>query len=70
MALVILRLLERTPGHWNAVRWLNSSPSSPGETFLQYLTKWRNAVPMQHREFVDSIGTLFGLSLEKPHTTR
>ncbi|MBQ96756.1 MAG: hypothetical protein CMP30_02015 [Roseibacillus sp.] len=63
MALAILTLLERNPGHWDAIRWLNSSPSPQGETFLHYLTKWHRAVPPQHTKFVATIASLFGLSL-------
>ena len=63
IALVLLNLLERNPEHWNAIRWLNSSPSPEGETFLQYLTKWFYAVPGKHTDFVESIASLFGISL-------
>lgn len=65
IALVILSLLERNPDHWNSIRWLNSSPSPEGETFLDYLTKWHGAVPEQHTSFVDSVASLFGLALPK-----
>jgi hypothetical protein len=63
IALVLLTLLERNPEHWNAIRWLNFSPSPEGETFLQYLTKWHRAVPQKHTDFVEATASLFGISL-------
>lgn len=63
MALVLLAAFERQPQHWNAIRWLNSSPSPKGETFHQYLSKWHRAVPREHSEFVTSVAALYGISL-------
>ncbi len=63
MALILLAAFERQPHHWNAIRWLNSSPSPKGETFPQYLTKWHQAVPEEHAGFVGSIASLFGITL-------
>ena len=61
MALVLLRLFEEKPGRWEAVRWLNSSPPLRGATFQQYLRKWRDAVPMRHKAFVEKLAALFGV---------
>ena len=63
MALVLLRLFEEKPGRWDAVRWLNGPLSRKGDTFLQYLSKWRNAAPQRHKAFIAQIAGLFGLSL-------
>ena len=63
MALVLLRLFEEKPERWDAVRWLNSSPTRQGETFQQYLGKWRDAVPGRHKGFVEKLAGLFGVSL-------
>ena len=63
MAIALLALIERDPQHWNAIRWVNSSPSPEGETFTQYLTKWHRAVPPKHKEFVASVADLFGITL-------
>ena len=65
MALVMLAVFERHPQNWNAIRWLNSSPSPKGETFTQYLSKWKRAVPKEHSAFVSSIADLYGISLEE-----
>lgn len=66
IAIVLLALFERQPEQWNAIRWVNSTPSPEGETFAHYLTKWRDAVPAKHTTFVEEIAALFGVSL-KPH---
>jgi len=61
MADILLHLLEAHPEHWAAVRWLNSSPSPKGETFRQYMAKWLDAVPENHKPFVRSVAELFGV---------
>ena len=63
MALVLLRFFEEKPERWDAVRWLNSPPRQKGETFQQYLRKWRDAVPRRHRAFVEKLAGLFGVSI-------
>jgi hypothetical protein len=65
MALVLLRLFEEKPERWDAVRWLNSSQSRKGETFQQYLRKWRDAVPMRHKAFVEKLAGLYGVPVGK-----
>lgn len=65
MALVLLAAFERQPRHWDAIRWLNSSPSPGDETFVQYLSKWHRAVPGEHAGFVSSLSALYGIPLEE-----
>ena len=65
MALILLRLFEEKPERWDAVRWLNHSPPSKGETFQQYLRKWRDAVPMHHKAFVEKLAGLYGVKVGK-----
>ncbi len=62
-SLSLLRLLEASPQSWEAVTWLNSAPSAPGETFPAYLTKWRQAAPAKHRPFIEEIAKRFGVTL-------
>ncbi|MFP6621541.1 MAG: hypothetical protein VB877_19505 [Pirellulaceae bacterium] len=64
MSIVLLHLFERQPTHWEAVRWLNSTPSPAGETFEQYLKKWHGAVPQRHQEFVKKIAELYGQKVD------
>ncbi len=64
MSLVFLKLFEEKPSRWGSVRWLNSSPSKKGETFAQYLTKWRNAAPKKHKPFIEKVAGLYGVKLE------
>ena len=61
MALPLLELFEGAPESWEAVAWLNRSPSPEGGTFAEYLEKWRSAVPVKHRNFVDEVRRRFGL---------
>ena len=64
MAVVLLGFFESDPGQWEAIRWLNSSPSPQGESFRDYLKKWRDAVPETHRAFVEGIAGLYGVEME------
>jgi hypothetical protein len=66
MSLVLLRLFEKDPQRWEAVRWLNSAPSPEGETFGEYLARWRRAVPERHKPFVGRIAELYGIELPSP----
>ncbi|MES2706722.1 MAG: hypothetical protein V4726_08995 [Verrucomicrobiota bacterium] len=61
MAVVLLGVVEGSPSSWEAVSWLNSSPSLPGETFPAYLQKWHAAVPPRHHAFVEEIMRRFDL---------
>jgi hypothetical protein len=61
MSIVLLDQFERTPQHWEAVTWLNSTPSPPEETFPLYLKKWLHASPPRHQQFIAGIIKLFGL---------
>jgi len=63
MSLVFLKLFEESPESWGAIRWLNSTPSPKGETFEQYLTKWRNAAPKKHKPFIVKVAGLYGVTL-------
>ena len=63
MSIVLLRLLEQKPEHWEAVRWLNHSRAPQGETFEKYLRRWHNAVPERHRDFVRRIAELYGVEI-------
>jgi hypothetical protein len=62
---VLLRLFEEKPQRWEAVRWLNNSPSPEGETFPEYLQKWHDAVPDKHRPFVGRIADLYGIEIAR-----
>jgi len=66
MAVVLLRLLEKEPEHWEAVRGLNSGPSTPDEPLALYFRRWHNAMPVKHKPFVKHIARLYGIALEQP----
>lgn len=63
IAVVLLRVLEERPEHWEAVRWLNASRTDAERPFAAHLAGWREAVPERHRDFVARIATLFGQTL-------
>jgi hypothetical protein len=62
-SLTLLRILEASPQSWEAVSWLNSSPSPQGENFATYLGKWRQAVPDRCRSFVNEVIKRFGVTV-------
>jgi hypothetical protein len=64
MSLIFLKLFEEDPSRWGSVRWINSTPSPKGETFEQYLTKWRNAAPKKHKPFITKVAGLYGVTLK------
>ena len=64
MAIVLLHLFEERPERWEAVRWLNSAPARPGDTFETYLQKWHDAAPARHQSAVRRMADLFGVSIK------
>jgi hypothetical protein len=62
VSLTLLRMLDATPHYWEAVAWLNSSPSPKGETFAAYLSKWREAAPERCRGFALDVARKFGVA--------
>jgi hypothetical protein len=65
VAAVLLKLFEERPEHWEAVRWLNNTPSPKGEPLEKYLQRWHDAVPQKHRALIEKIGDLFGVSIRR-----
>ena len=61
MATVLLEMFEQSPERWEAVTWLNTSKSAPGETFGFYLEKWLRAAPPRHQLFIVEIKRAFGI---------
>ena len=70
MSILMLRLFEEEPQHWEAVRWLNSTPSGQNEAFSDYLQRWHNAVPDRHQPFIRRLAGLFGVEIAStaPHS--
>ncbi|MCY2989094.1 MAG: hypothetical protein NTY19_14660 [Planctomycetota bacterium] len=64
MSLVLLQLFEERSDRWEAVRWLNSTPASEGDTFLVYLQKWHDAAPAKHQPFVKKVADLYGVAIK------
>lgn len=62
MALPLLGLVEGAPESWESLTWLNAQRAAEGETFADYLGRWRKAVPGRHGGFVEEVARQFGVS--------
>ncbi len=63
MAAVLLRKLEETPEHWEAIRWLNHTPSPNDDPFGEYVQRWYDAVPKKHKPFVKWVADSYGIKV-------
>ena len=63
MSVVLLRLLEKQPEHWEAVRGLNSAPSKADQPLEQYFRRWHDAAAEKHRPFIEHVGQLYKVNL-------
>ncbi len=61
MAVWLLELFEQEPAHWEAITWLNSTPSPVRESFTAYLAKWIRAAPGAHQPFIAKVRAAFGI---------
>lgn len=61
ISLVLLPYFQAVPQRWEAISWLNSTPSPEGESFAAYLDKWLHACPARYQSFVAEISRLFGM---------
>jgi len=61
----LLRLLEKSPGHWEAVGYLNLGDPAASKTFTGYLSAWHAHSPERHKPFVRSVAELLGIELPK-----
>lgn len=64
VAVMLLRVFEESPEHWEAVTWLNAVKSTPKQGFRQYLTDWQQHCPPEHQEFVRQLAARFGVALK------
>ena len=63
ISLLLLRIMEAKPEAWEAVTWINSAPSKPGETFPAYLAKWKKAAPEKWHAFIADMAKRFGAAV-------
>ena len=61
MAVALLPLFEKEPEHWNAVRYLNTTPAENGSSLRDYFHKWHKDSPEKHRDFILAIGRAYGM---------
>lgn len=65
MSLVLLKLVEAKPEHWESIRWLNASEPKK-RNFTQYLQAWHDEAPKRHHGFIQRIAELYGIKLQLP----
>ena len=61
IALALLPYLEEQPSRWAAFRWLNATARPDHEPFADYLRRWEQNAPAEHKPTVQGIRKLFGL---------
>lgn len=60
VALFLLKYLEEKPTRWAAFRWLNATARPKNESFKDYLKRWEQNTPAEHKDSVRGIQKLFG----------
>ena len=63
LAVKLLPLFEKTPGSWQAVRYLNLGDPKENSSLADYLSGWHHRVPKAHKEFVQSVAAEFQIEL-------
>lgn len=63
VALQLLPLFEADPSRWEAVGYLNHSPSDAAASFKSYLAAWHGDAPARHKPFIRQVAKLFGVEL-------
>lgn len=58
----LLPILERNPGSWEAIGFLNLDVPDGETSFQEYLQQWYRRVPLQHRQFIRQTLGLFQLA--------
>ena len=62
IALALLPYLEEQPTRWAAFRWLNATARPENERFADYLARWEQSTPEEHKATVQGVRGLFGLA--------
>lgn len=63
MAVKLLALFEKTPGSWQAVRYLNLGNPKENRSLADYLSGWHQRVPKAHKKLVQSVAAEFQIDL-------
>ncbi|MEZ6056083.1 MAG: hypothetical protein R3C01_05195 [Planctomycetaceae bacterium] len=63
VAVALLPLFEANPKAWRAVPYLNVATPKGPQTFVEYLSDWKQNCPEESQSVVDSIAEKFGLTL-------
>lgn len=62
----LLELFEKSPGSWEAVRWLNDGKPGRVQTLGEFLGEWQHHAPDRHAAFIGKIAQRFGVSIVEP----
>jgi hypothetical protein len=63
IAAALLPLFEKDPSRWAAIHWLNASERPQPADFRDHLAAWRDRVPTEQAEAVETIAEAFGQPL-------
>ncbi|HZE97416.1 MAG TPA: hypothetical protein VE981_10350 [Planctomycetota bacterium] len=64
IAAALLPLFEEAPGHWEALRWLNTVHGHKDRTFSRYLGDWSRSAPENHRDFIRRLAKRLGATVD------
>ncbi len=59
----LLKIFEKSPGSWSAVRKLNMGDPRENQSLETYLAGWHSRVDVKNRKMVAEIAKLFGISV-------
>lgn len=63
IAAALLPLFEEDPGRWAAIHWLNATERPQPADLRDHLAAWRDRVPAEQAEAVETIAEAFGVPL-------
>lgn len=69
VANLLLPLFSDNPQNWAALNYLNLSRTDAQSSLQDYLHRWYQRAPLEHRQFIGSVLALFGLEAVSPAGT-
>ncbi|HZV53851.1 MAG TPA: hypothetical protein VFF82_02835 [Rhodocyclaceae bacterium] len=68
VAKLLLPLFERSPKSWGALPYMNLDREDASASLTEYLQRWHQRVPLEHKAFVADVMTLLGVGAASPVT--
>jgi len=65
LAAALLPLFEEAPGHWEALRSLNTIHGDATRSFPGYLGDWSRSASEKHRDFIEAIADRLGTTVDR-----